>query len=293
MRAPRGNIPRRMSCHHRTTVHTARDCIRSTPAAAAPAPRPPAAARPPALEPLGRHAVSPPSGRQPHSDPAPWAAPALIPPPARHCRPHWEARATDIPTALAAAQQRGLRLDESAAMAAFPFDLSAFAILNDELAEQGVNPQYAAPAHVAARAPDPVIHVVPATGPSPGVDFDTWWDALESEFTLEKRRYDDLADAILREHGAPTPRQLAPRLLPLLLKWHRLLREQSCMYSLHFELAWLHTVVVELRSSDRAARLPLLRDRKNHVRIRINRSRHWKGDPPPELHHRIPRFAKI
>ena len=111
-------------------------------------------------------------------------------------------------------------------MAAFPFDLSAFAILNDELAEQGVNPQYAAPAHVAARAPDPVIHVVPATGPSPGVDFDTWWDALESEFTLEKRRYDDLADAILREHGAPTPRQLAPRLLPLLLKWHRLLREQ-------------------------------------------------------------------
>ena len=81
-------------------------------------------------------------------------------------------------------------------MVAFPFDLGAFPILNDELAEQGANPQYAAHAHV--------IHVVPDTGSSLGVGFDTWWDALESEFTLEKQRYDDLADVILREHDAPT-----------------------------------------------------------------------------------------
>ena len=111
-------------------------------------------------------------------------------------------------------------------MVSFPFDISGFDILDDTLPDLGVNSQYAAPTWMAASEPDPAIHIVPDSGPPSTESFDDWWARHLAGFEAERAHYDAVADAILARHGAPTPAQLAPRCLPTILKWHRIVREE-------------------------------------------------------------------
>ena len=138
----------------------------------------------------------------------------------------WSARAAALRAELAQAHEQGQREKEQSHMVSFPFDLSGFQILENDLPDLGVNAQYAAPNWMAATEPDPEIHVVPTSGPKASETFDHWWADRLSDFEAEKAHYNAVADQILEKHGAPTPKQLAPTCLPTILKWHRLVRDQ-------------------------------------------------------------------